>query len=126
MSGKGISNGNPKKDPRGQDREEIRQIQILMIFCLFLSSEDKLHQLLQMALAVNGDKTFRKIEPSEDVSIDGLFNWLSNMFSQGELTEEEKKLLTWQNDGSNMVLAISEIRALQDKFGFKLTVEKNS
>jgi hypothetical protein len=111
---------------KGLDRDEIRQIQMLMFMCLCLSPQSKLRQLLEMALAASETETMAKAIaiPCDDVSVDGLFFWLSSLFSQTEPTESEKRLLEWQNDDRNMLPAIDELRAIENKLGFKISIEK--
>lgn len=111
---------------RGLDRDEIRQIQMLMFMCWCLSPQSKLRQLLEMALAASETETMAKAQatPCDDVSIDGLFLWLSSLVSQTELTESEKRLLEWQNDRENMLPAIDELRTIESKLGFKFSIEK--
>jgi len=111
---------------RGLERDEIRQIQMLMFMCLCLSPQSKLRQLLEMALAASETETMAKAQaiPCDDVSIDGLFVWLSSLFYQTELTESEKRLLEWQNDRDNMLPAIDELKTIESKLGFKFSIEK--
>ncbi|NEP36742.1 MULTISPECIES: DurN family substrate-assisted peptide maturase [unclassified Moorena] len=117
---------NPKgyREDRGGDRDEIRQIQILMLLCLFLSREGTLYDLLKMALATPGQRTLNRLTPPEDISIDGLFEWLGELFGEAEVTEGERDLILWQNDIKNMFPAISELKAIEDKLGFKINIEK--
>ncbi|NEO39952.1 MAG: hypothetical protein F6J90_27900 [Moorea sp. SIOASIH] len=121
---------NPKEyredKDKGGDRDEIRQIQILMLLCLCLSSEGTLYDLLKMALETPGQRTLNRVTPPEDVSIDGLFEWLGELFGEAEVTEGERDLLLWQNDIKNMWPAISELKAIEEKLGFKISIEKKS
>ncbi|MFB2980934.1 DurN family substrate-assisted peptide maturase [Microseira sp. BLCC-F43] len=109
---------------RGGDRDEIRQIQMLMLMCLCLPTQGKLRELIEMALASSGERTMNRVTPPEDVSVDGLFDWLTALYNQQDLTEEEKSLMKWQNDRNNMLPAISEIKAIEEKLGFKLGIQK--
>ncbi|MCV3212961.1 hypothetical protein OGM63_05365 [Plectonema radiosum NIES-515] len=111
---------------RGLDRDEIRQIQMLMFMCWCLSPQSKLRQLLEMALEASETETMAKAQamPCDDVSIDGLFVWLSSLVSPTELTESEKQLLEWQNDACNMLPAIDELKTIESKLGFKFSIEK--
>lgn len=111
---------------KGLDRDEIRQIQMLMFLCLCLSPQSKLRQLLEMALAASETETIAKAQatPCDDVSVDGLFTWLGSVFMQGKLTESEKQLLEWQNDDRNMLPAIDELKTIESKLGFKISIEK--
>ena len=111
---------------RGQDRDEIRQIQMLMFLCLCLSPQSKLRQLLEMALAIPETETLAQAQatPCDDVSVDGLFNWLNLVFGQTDMTESEIRLLEWQNDQTNMVAAINELKTIESKLGFKISIEK--
>ncbi|MCL1467477.1 DurN family substrate-assisted peptide maturase [Argonema galeatum] len=123
-------NTGEKKDTsfRGLDRDEIRQIQMLMFLCLCLSPQSKLRQLLEMALAIPETETMAKAQATQcdDVSVDGLFNWLNVVFGQGDMTEPEKQLLEWQNDQTNMVPAIDELKTIESKLGFKISIQKNT
>jgi hypothetical protein len=111
---------------RGQDRDEIRQIQMLMFLCLCLSPQSQLRQLLEMALATSETETMAKAvaTPCDNVSVDGLFLWLGSVFGQGDITESEKQLLEWQNDDRNMLAAIDELKTIESKLGFKISIQK--
>ena len=111
---------------RGQDRDEIRQIQMLMFLCICLSPQSKLRQLLEMALAASETETMAKAQATacDDVSVDGLFIWLGSVFGQGDMTESEKQLLEWQNEQTNMATAIDELKMIESKLGFKISIEK--
>lgn len=111
---------------KGLDRDEIRQIQMLMFLCLCLSPQSKLRELLEMALASSETETMAKakVTPCDEVSVDSLFDWLGSVFSQGKLTESEKELLEWQNDASKMLVAINELKTIESILGFKMSIEK--
>lgn len=111
---------------RGQDRDEIRQIQMLMFLCMCLSPQGKLRQLLEIALANPETATIAKAQgiACDDMSVDGLFNWLNCVFGQEDMTEPEIQLLEWQNDQNNMVPAINELKTIESKLGFKINIEK--
>ncbi|MGI2904117.1 DurN family substrate-assisted peptide maturase [Tolypothrix sp. VBCCA 56010] len=121
-----MNTGEKKGTFRGLDRDEIRQIQMLMFLCMCLSPQSKLRQLLEMALAASETETIAKAQaaPCDDVSVDGLFIWLSSVFGQGDMTESEKQLLEWQNDDRNMLPAIDELKTIESKLGFKISIEK--
>jgi hypothetical protein len=121
-----MNTGEKKGTFRGLDRDEIRQIQMLMFLCLCLSPQSKLRQLLEMALAIPETETIAHAQatPCDDVSVDGLFNWLNSVFGQTDMTESEKRLLEWQNDQTNMVPAINELKTIESKLGFKISIEK--
>lgn len=111
---------------KGLDRDEIRQIQMLMFLCLCLSPESKLRQLLEMALAIPETETIAQAQatPCDDVSVDGLFIWLNSVFGQADMTESQKQLLEWQNDQTNLVPAVDELKTIESKLGFKISIEK--
>lgn len=111
---------------KGLDRDEIRQIQMLMFLCLCLSPQSKLRELLEMALAASETETMAMAQatPCDDTSVDGLFIWLSSVFGQGDLTESQKQLLEWQNDQTNMLPAIDELKTIESKLGFKISIQK--
>jgi hypothetical protein len=124
---KKVMNGSEKKVMnRGQDRDEIRQIQMLMFLCLCLSPQSKLRQLLEMALATSETETMAKAQmsPCNDVSVDGLFDWLGSVFMPEEMKEAEKRLMEWQNDARNMLPAINELKTIENKLGFKISIQK--
>lgn len=115
-----------EKKFKGLDRDEIRQIQMLMFLCLCLSPQSKLRHLLEMALVASETETMAKAKatPCDDVSVDGLFTWLGSVFTKGNLTESEKLLLEWQNDPTNMLAAIDELRMIETELGFKISIQK--
>lgn len=109
---------------KGLDRDEIRQIQMLMVLCLCLSPQSKLRELLEMALTASETQTMDRVVPCNDVSVDGLFSWVESLFGQGRLSKEEKRLLKWQNESHNILLAINELKTIEQKLGFKIDIEK--
>ena len=109
---------------RGLYRDEIRQIQMLMVLCLCLSPQSKLRELLEMALAASETQTMARATPCDDVSVDGLFTWVQSLFGQGGLIDEEKRLLKWQNESRNILFAINELKTIEKKLGFKIGIEK--
>nr|ARD09209.1 DivN [Prochloron didemni] len=109
---------------KGLDRDEIRQIQVLMLLCLCLSPQSKLRQLLEIALAASETQIMTRMTPCDDVNVDGLFTWVQSLFAQGGLTEEEKRLLKWQNESRNMLPAIDELKTIEKKLGFKIRIQK--
>ena len=109
---------------KGLDRDEIRQIQMLMVLCLCLSPQSKLRELLEMALAASETQTMAKATPCDNVNVEGLFTWVQSLFGQGRLTEEEKRLLKWQNESRNILPAINELKTIEKKLGFKIAIEK--
>jgi hypothetical protein len=117
---------NTQKKKKGVDRDEIRQIQMLMFLCLCLSPQSKLRELLEMALATSETEAMAKAMeiPCDDVSVDGLLTWLQSVFTQGNLTESEKRLLEWQNDDPNMLSALNELKTIESKLGFKISIQK--
>lgn len=115
---------NNKIKDRGADRDEIQQIQLLMLLCLGLSPQDKLHQFLEMALAASGSQTVAKATPPDDVSNNGIFDWLTSLLGHEDLKEEERSLMIWQNDPRNMLPAINELKAIQKKIGIKISIQK--
>jgi hypothetical protein len=38
--------------------------------------------------------------------------WLESLWAQGGITEEEQRIVSWQNDSDNMSAAIQEIEAV--------------
>ncbi|MFH7029222.1 MAG: DurN family substrate-assisted peptide maturase [Heteroscytonema crispum UTEX LB 1556] len=120
--------GEKKIMNKGQDRDEIRQIQMLMFLCMCLSPQSKLRELLEMALAASETETMAKAQatPCDDVSVDGLFTWLGSVFTQGDLTESQKQLLEWQNDDRNMLPAIDELKTIESKLGFKISIQEKN
>jgi hypothetical protein len=79
-----------------------------------------------MALAIPETETIAQAQATscDDVSVDGLFIWLNSVFGQTDMTESEKRLLEWQNDQTNMVPAINELKTIESKLGFKISIEK--
>ncbi|WP_445249360.1 DurN family substrate-assisted peptide maturase [Microcoleus sp. OTE_8_concoct_300] len=58
-----------------------------------------------------------------DASADGIKGWLESILAQGGLTAEEQALVDWQNNSENMTAALDELKAIEDKGNFKLTLE---
>ncbi|MBW4496782.1 MAG: hypothetical protein KME26_27655 [Oscillatoria princeps RMCB-10] len=109
-----------------QSTDEIRQIQMLMAMFLCLSPESKLREFMEASLQAAESQTTSQVSAITDTSADGLKTWLESLLAQGGLTEDEQKLVDWQNNSDNMSAAIKEFVALQDKLNIKLSVQTKS
>lgn len=106
--------------------DEIRQIQMVMILLLLASPTGALRDLFEMALTASSNQIDAKMSPCTDDSFNGIKSWLESLFAQGGLTTEEQSLADWQNDPTNMISAIEELKAIQNRTNLKLIVEKKS
>ncbi|WP_414583110.1 DurN family substrate-assisted peptide maturase [Scytonema sp. PCC 10023] len=106
--------------------DEIRQIQMIMILLLLASPKGALASLFRTANAVSDSQVDAKMTPCTDDSFNGLKSWLELLLAQGGLTTEEQSLVNWQNNPANMIAAIEELKAIQNKINLKLSIQKKS
>jgi substrate-assisted peptide maturase DurN-like protein len=104
------------------DRDEIRQLQMLLALCSFLPPEGKLHEMLKLGLELSQDSWLARVSPVSDESLDGLRTWLEALWLDGGLTANEQKIVDWQNVSANMQGAVQELKTVQEKIGLKLRV----
>jgi hypothetical protein len=105
-------------------RDEIRQIQVLMILFSCLSPDSELRKVLEHALALPHEHCLSRIFPTSDTSLHGLKTWLETLWTQGELTPDEQKLVDWQRSKQNTEAAVQELKAIEEKIGLKLGIQR--
>ncbi|TAG95057.1 MAG: hypothetical protein EAZ09_09375 [Oscillatoriales cyanobacterium] len=106
-----------------QGTDEIRQIQGIMTLLLLASPQGKLHEVFNAALSASASQVETNVTALSDASADGIKGWLESILAQGGLTAEEQTLVDWQNNSENMNAALDELKAIQDKGNFKLTLQ---
>lgn len=108
------------------DREEIRQLQMLLAVCSCLPPDGKIHEMLKLGLELSQDSWLARVTPATDESIDGLRSWLETLWLDGGLTANEQHIVDWQNNSENMQAAVQELKLVQEKIGLKFSVSKLS
>lgn len=108
------------------DRDEIRQLQVLLALCSCLPPDGKLHEMFKIGLELSQDSWLARVAPVADESIDGLRTWLETLWLDGGLTANEQKIVDWQNNSENMQAAVQELKQVQEKIGLKFGVSKLS
>lgn len=106
-----------------QGTDEIRQIQGVMTLLLLASPQGKLREVFNAALSASASQVEANVTALSDASADGIKAWLESLLAQGGLTAEEQALVDWQNDSDNITEALEELKAIQDKGNFKLTLQ---
>lgn len=94
----------------------IRYIQGLTALLSCLPANGKAKELFSLALDLDEGPWLDKVGPPSDPDSDeGLKAWFESLWAQGGLTEEEQRIVSWQNDSDNMAAAIEEIEAVAAK-----------
>jgi hypothetical protein len=105
-------------------KDEIRQIQVLMILFSCLSPDSELRKVFEHALTLPHELCLSRITPICDTSFHGLKVWLESLWTQGELTSDEQKLVDWQRSIQNMEAAVQELKVVEEKIGLRLGVQR--
>lgn len=91
----------------------IRYIQGLTALLSCLPANGKARELLSLALELDEGPWLEKVGPPSDPDSDeGMKTWLESLWAQGGITDEEQRIVSWQNDSDNMSAAIQEIEAV--------------
>lgn len=91
----------------------IRYIQGLTALLSCLPANGKARELLSLALELDEGPWLEKVGPPSDPDSDeGMKTWLESLWAQGGITDEEERIVSWQNDSDNMSAAIQEIEAV--------------
>ncbi len=104
-------------------KNPIRDIQVLMAVLSCLPSNGKLAQVLRSALEADEGAVLSRMQPVTDTSNSALRDWLEALWSADGITDAERQLIEWQNNGDNMDAAIAELDAVQQKSGLRLTAQ---
>ncbi|HKR48618.1 MAG TPA: DurN family substrate-assisted peptide maturase [Pseudonocardiaceae bacterium] len=102
---------------------DIRRIQALMILASCLSPEGDLARMLRYALVLPGEAWLSRSIPITDTSFAGTKTWLESMWTNGDLSPDEQRLLDWQNSAENMESAVRELKGIEEKLGTKLAAQ---
>lgn len=91
----------------------IRYIQGLTALLSCLPANGKARELLSLALELDEGHWLEKVGPPSDPDSDeGMKAWFESLWAQGGITDEEQRIISWQNDSDNMSAAIQEIEAV--------------
>jgi hypothetical protein len=107
--------------------DEIRQIQMLTTLLLCLRPGSKLHVLFEHALRAESpglrERLARHGRRVDDVSHDGLKDWLEAVFCHGGLSVAEQGAIDWQTEPNNIVDAVKDLEEAESTLGFKIVIE---
>jgi hypothetical protein len=109
-------------DSNAYSTHEIRQIQMLMVLFSCLSPDSNLREVFEHALALPHEPWLSRVTPVSDTSFDGLKPWLEALWVREGLTDDEQFLLHWQKSGKNIEAAVQELKAIEERTGFGLSV----
>lgn len=104
----------------------IRQVQQLMIFCSPPPPDEKLREVLTLALSLREEPILSRISPITDIQPHTAKAWLEAIWREDGLSAGEKELVDWQNDSGKMAAAVRELRNVEQQLGVKLAAEKIS
>jgi hypothetical protein len=99
---------------------------MIIILLLLASPKGALGDIFGRALAASGSQVDAKMTPCNDVSFNGLKSWLESLWAQGGLSAEEQNIVDWQNEPMNMMAAIQELKAIEDKINLKISIQTKS
>jgi hypothetical protein len=99
-----------------RDKQEIRRVQLLVVMLSCLPREGKCREVLQLALALDEGPALERIVPLGVPDPDrDLQPWLEAFWLAGDVSADMRELVWWQNSSDNMVAAVREIKAIQDR-----------
>ena len=115
---------NELTDGNANGRDEIRQIQMLMVLFSCLSPDSELREVFEHALALPHEHWLSRVTPISDTSFHGLKTWLESLWIQGGLTPDEQKLVNWQGSKKSIEATVQELKATEEKIGLRLSVQR--
>jgi hypothetical protein len=115
---------NELTDGSANGRDEIRQIQMLMVLFSCLSPDSELREVFEHALALPHEIWLSRVTPISDTSFHGLKTWLESLWIQGGLTPDEQKLVDWQRSKKSVEAAVQELKTIEEKIGLRLSVQR--
>lgn len=105
------------------DVDAIRRIQQLLVFCTLLPPDGKLREVLELALAAHEEPVLSRLTPVPDLHPHAAKEWLESLWLHDGLSPEEKELVAWQNDTSNIGPALQECKNAERQVGFRLCAQ---
>jgi hypothetical protein len=115
---------NELTDGNANGRDEVRQIQMLMVLFSCLSPDSELREVFERALALPRELWLSRVTPISDTSFHGLKTWLESLWIQGGLTPDEQKLVDWQRSKKSVEATVQELKTIEEKIGLRLSVQR--